>query len=102
MPPETVTLVDFIANLSLDCNKAAYFVQEQVIGDPLDGVVIPEGAYPAMVRRVRVFVANNGPDSQLLQAGQKLEGNVVRETPQVPTAGARPATTPIARGPGNT
>ena len=72
LPPETVTLVDFIANLSLDCNKAAYFVQEQEIGDSLDSVVIPEGAYHALGRCVRVLVANYGPDSQMLQAGQKL------------------------------
>ncbi|MCP3668187.1 MAG: hypothetical protein GY696_37820 [Gammaproteobacteria bacterium] len=44
LPPETVKQVDFIENLSLDCHKAAYFVQEQVIGDTLDSVVIPEGA----------------------------------------------------------
>ena len=43
-----------------------------------------------------MLVANIGPDSQLLQAGQKLEGTVVsktRGTAQVPTQEMMPVTT---------
>ncbi len=48
--------------------------------DSLDGVVIPEGTYPALGQSVKVLVANNGPDMQHLPGGQKLEGYVVSET----------------------
>ena len=66
LPPRTVTPVDFIANLSVDRHRAAYSLNEQVIGDPLDGVVVPEGVYPAQGHKVRVLVANNGSEGKFL------------------------------------
>ena len=64
----------------MDRHKASYFLEEQVVGDPLDGVVIPEGTYPALGQRFKVLVANKGLDRQLLPAGQKLKGYVVSES----------------------
>ena len=95
MPPGTVMPVVFISNLSMDRHKASYFLEEQVVGDPLDGVVVPEGTYPALGQHVKVLVANNGPDMQNLPVGQKLEGYVVSETKgttRTPAQGAQLAT----------
>ena len=71
-------------------------MKEQIIGDPLDGIVIPEGIYPAQGRRVRVLVANNGTEGKFLQAGQKLEGLAVSENRgaiQVPAHRPKPTAT---------
>ncbi len=47
LPPESVTPVDLIANLSIDQHRAAYTVKEQNIGNPLEGIVI----YPANMKK---------------------------------------------------
>ena len=64
----------------MDRHRASYFLDEQVVGDPLDGLVIPEGAYLAQGRHVKISVTNNGPEMQHLPAGQRLEGYMMSET----------------------
>ena len=80
LPPDSVTPVVFLSNLSIDRHKASYEISEQILGDPLEGIVVPEGIYPADGQRVRVLVANNGSEGKLLLPGQKLEGLAVSET----------------------
>ena len=58
----------------MDRHRASYFLEEQVVGDSLDGVVISEGAYPAQGRHVKILVTNNGPEMQHLLACQRLRG----------------------------
>ena len=80
LPPNSVTPVNFISKLSIDRHKGAYDVAEQVLGDPLEGIVVPEGIYPAKGQNVRVLVANNGTEGKLLLPGQRLEGLAVSRT----------------------
>ncbi|MCP3668528.1 MAG: hypothetical protein GY696_39615, partial [Gammaproteobacteria bacterium] len=54
-------------------------MKEQTIGDPLDGIVIPDGVYLAKGRKVGVPVANNGREGKILQAGPKRDGLSVSE-----------------------
>ena len=101
LPYESVTPIDFLANLSIDRHRAAYAVKEQTIGDPLECIVIPEGIYPAKGRNVRILVANNGSEGKFLQAGQKLEGLAVSEnrgTIQHPTPRPRSTAAESAAG----
>ncbi|MCP3667651.1 MAG: hypothetical protein GY696_35035 [Gammaproteobacteria bacterium] len=79
LPPDSVTPVIFQSNISIDQHRASYAVKEQILGYPLEGIVVPEGIYPADGRRVRILVTNNGSEGKLLQAGQKLEGLAVSE-----------------------
>ena len=74
LPPDSVTPVIFLSNLSIDQHRASYDIREQILGDSLEGIVVPEGVYPTEGRKVRVLVANNGSEGKLLLAGQKLEG----------------------------
>ncbi|MCP3663071.1 MAG: hypothetical protein GY696_11340 [Gammaproteobacteria bacterium] len=79
LPPDSVTPVIFLSNLSIDRHRASYDISEQILGNPLEGIVVPEGVYPAKGRKVRVLVANNGSEGKLLLAEQKLEGLAVSE-----------------------
>ena len=80
LPPNSVTPVNFISKLSIDRHKGAYDVAETVLGDPLEGIVVPEGIYPTKGQNVRVLVANNGTEGKLLLPGQRLEGLAVSRT----------------------
>ncbi|MCP3661529.1 MAG: hypothetical protein GY696_03370 [Gammaproteobacteria bacterium] len=96
LPPDSVTPVMFLANLSIDRHKASYKISEQILGDPLEGIVVPEGIYPADGRRVRVLVANNGSERKLLLPEQKLEGlavSEIRENIKPPAPAPRAAAT---------
>ncbi|MCP3664153.1 MAG: hypothetical protein GY696_16955 [Gammaproteobacteria bacterium] len=73
LPPDSVTPVVFLSNRSIDRHRASYYISEQILGDPLEGIVVPEGVYQAEGRKVRVLVANNRSEWKLLLAGQKLE-----------------------------
>ncbi|MCP4118966.1 MAG: hypothetical protein GY737_26925, partial [Desulfobacteraceae bacterium] len=79
LPPDTVTPVFFTINVSMDRHKASYFVEETVVGNMLQGLVIPEGTYPAQGRHVKILVTNNGCETRFIPAGFSVQGFVVSE-----------------------